>query len=212
MAVLRSSGEDPSSQAARLPTKDTLDSNSRSERYTCPQTLTTVGETSKDPPASSLFTEPLIPKCTSRQQRSSGGLQTDLPTGGATSGEPSTAEPIPNPSPARRLKTLLVAVAGFSKLGSVAGGTKRIIIDSTKKISDSNEPLSPGEKSRNVYKRLSVINNTLRNGFLSPTSSSRPGLTNSAHWTYGYICIALPPEDQLANLGKFLPRPTSFGR
>jgi hypothetical protein len=41
----------------------------------------------KDPPASSLFTEPLTPECTSRQQQSSAGLQTDLPIGGAVSGE-----------------------------------------------------------------------------------------------------------------------------
>ena len=51
MAVLKSSGEDPSSPAARLPTKDTLDSDSRSERHTCPQTLTTTAEAPKDPPA-----------------------------------------------------------------------------------------------------------------------------------------------------------------
>jgi hypothetical protein len=88
---------------------------------------------------------------------------------------------IPNPRPVRRLRTLLVVVAGLSKLGSVAGGTERIISDSTEEISDSNEPLSPGEKSRNVYKCLSVIDSTLRNGLLSPTSRPRPGLTNGAH-------------------------------
>lgn len=48
MAVLRSSREDSSSQAARLPAKDTFDSDSSSEqRHTCPQTLTTTGATQK---------------------------------------------------------------------------------------------------------------------------------------------------------------------
>ena len=54
--------------------------------------------------------------------------------------------PISNPRPGRKLKTLVIAAAWLSKLGAVAGGTERIIKDSTEEISDSNEG---GEKSKN---------------------------------------------------------------
>ncbi|RFU29392.1 hypothetical protein B7463_g6917, partial [Scytalidium lignicola] len=55
----------------------------------------TIRRNSQYPPAPSLSTEPLTPEYASRQQQPLGGLQTDLPTGGATSGEPSTVENLP---------------------------------------------------------------------------------------------------------------------
>lgn len=57
--------------------------------------------------------------------------------------------PISNSQRVPKLRTLFVAVAGLSRLGSVAGGTERIINDSIEEISNSNEPLSPGERSKN---------------------------------------------------------------
>lgn len=54
--------------------------------------------------------------------------------------------PIPSPRPGRKLKTVVIAAAWVSKLGCVAGGTERIIKDSTEEIIDSNEG---GEKSEN---------------------------------------------------------------
>lgn len=56
-----------------------------------------------------------------------------------------------NSQPVRKLRTLLVAIAALSRLGSavVRRGTERIINDSIEEISDSNEPLSSGERSRN---------------------------------------------------------------
>lgn len=57
--------------------------------------------------------------------------------------------PISDFQPVRKLNTQLVAVVGLSKLGSITGETERIINDSIKESSDSNEPLPPGEGSRN---------------------------------------------------------------
>lgn len=59
--------------------------------------------------------------------------------------------PISNSQPVPKLRTLLVAVAALSRLGSATArrGTKRIINDSIEDISDSNKPLSSGERSRN---------------------------------------------------------------
>jgi hypothetical protein len=54
--------------------------------------------------------------------------------------------PIPNRRPGQKLKTVVIAAASLSNLRSVAGGTERIIKDSTEEISDSNEG---GEKSKN---------------------------------------------------------------
>jgi hypothetical protein len=54
--------------------------------------------------------------------------------------------PIPNLRLGRKLKTVVIAAAWLSKLGSVARGTERIIKDPTEQISDSNEG---GEKSKN---------------------------------------------------------------
>jgi hypothetical protein len=58
---------------------------------------------------------------------------------------------ISNSQPVLKLRTLLVAVAAFSRLGSAAvrRGTEHIINDSTEEISDSNEPLLSGERSKN---------------------------------------------------------------
>jgi len=66
-----------------------------------------------------------------------------------TSAVNSIGASISDSQPVLKLRTLLVAVAGLSRLGSVAGGTEHIINDSIEEISDSNEPLSPGERSRN---------------------------------------------------------------
>src|ERR1035438_6387297 len=54
--------------------------------------------------------------------------------------------PIPNLRLGRKLKTVVIAATWLSTLGSVAGGTERIVKDSTEEISDSNEG---GEKSKN---------------------------------------------------------------
>ena len=54
--------------------------------------------------------------------------------------------PIPNLRPGRKLKTVIIAAAWLSKLGFIAGGTERIIKDSTEEIDDSNKG---GEKSKN---------------------------------------------------------------
>jgi hypothetical protein len=54
--------------------------------------------------------------------------------------------PISNLRPRRKLKTVVIAAVLVSKLGSIAGGTQRIIKDSTEEISDSNKG---GEKSKN---------------------------------------------------------------
>jgi hypothetical protein len=43
---------------------------------------------------------------------------------------------------------------GISNDTSVAGGTKRIINGSIEENSDSNEPFSPGERSRNDLSTL----------------------------------------------------------
>jgi hypothetical protein len=94
MALLRSSRANPPSQAAQIPANHPSDSDSLPERHLYSQTITTdlpLGETPKAPPAPSLSTGPLTPECTSQQQPL-GGLQTDPPTGRATSGQPSTAE------------------------------------------------------------------------------------------------------------------------
>ena len=95
MALLRSSRANPPSQAAQIPANRP---ESRPERHLCSQTITTdllLGETPKAPPAPSLSTGPLTPECTSRQQQPLGDLQTGLPTRGATSREPLTAENLP---------------------------------------------------------------------------------------------------------------------
>jgi hypothetical protein len=80
------------------------------------------GETFNHPPALSLSTGPLAPKCTSRQQKTLGSLQADPlqadpPTEGATSGELSTAENLPISPPA-----LESASHGRSTANSPSGG------------------------------------------------------------------------------------------
>ncbi|KAF4625635.1 hypothetical protein G7Y89_g12530 [Cudoniella acicularis] len=136
-----------------------------------------LGEALKDSPTPSLSTGPLTPECASRQQKPF-GLQTDLPTGGGASGEPSTAKNLPisppalespsngrlttnNPSrgyqPAENsAKNLLMAedpsrilvAEGISNDTAITGGTERIINNSIEEVSDSNEPLSLEDKSR----------------------------------------------------------------
>jgi hypothetical protein len=54
--------------------------------------------------------------------------------------------PILNLRLGRKLKTVVIVAAWLSKLGSVAGKTKRIIKDPIEEISDSNKG---GEKSKN---------------------------------------------------------------
>jgi hypothetical protein len=56
------------------------------------------------------------------------------------------AVPISNLRPGRKLKAVVIAAVWFFKLGYVAGGTQRIIKDSTEEISESNKG---GEKSKN---------------------------------------------------------------
>ena len=103
MAFLRSSRANPQSEAVQIPAKDSLDSESRSKRHSRSQTISTdpaSGETPQSPPALSLSAGPLTVEYTSQQQQPLGGLQTNPPTGGTTSGEPSTAENLPISPPA----------------------------------------------------------------------------------------------------------------
>ncbi|KAH8792212.1 hypothetical protein F5882DRAFT_376769 [Hyaloscypha sp. PMI_1271] len=140
-------------------------------------------EALKDLRASSISTSPLT-ECTSQQQQPLGSLQIGLPTDGATSREPSTAENMsiflsafeipPNgrlttssPSGGYQLAESLTETSSLTEdpptipadevnrfqlssspsyIRSVAGGTERIIKDSTEEITNSNEG---GERSKN---------------------------------------------------------------
>jgi hypothetical protein len=79
--------------------------------------------------------------------------------------------PPPNLPLGRKLKTVFIAAVWFSKLGSVAGGTERIIKDPIKEISDSNEG---GEKSKNE----DIINGrdecSICEKYVKPFSYTRP--------------------------------------
>jgi hypothetical protein len=74
------------------------------------------GETLKDLPASSISTEPLM-ECTSQQQQPLDSLQIGLPTKGATSREPSTAENMPI-----SLSALEIPPNGRLTISSLSGG------------------------------------------------------------------------------------------
>ncbi|KAK3942092.1 hypothetical protein QBC46DRAFT_85201 [Diplogelasinospora grovesii] len=64
---------------------------------------------------------------------------------------------ISNSQPVLKLRTLLVAVAGLSRLGSVAGGTERIINDSIEEISahflQEQDAIPHIESSTRAYER-----------------------------------------------------------
>jgi hypothetical protein len=77
------------------------------------------GETLKDLPASSIPTEPLT-ECTSQQQQPLGSFQIGLPTEGATSREPSTAENMPI-----SLSALAIPSNGGLIMSSLSGGYQR---------------------------------------------------------------------------------------
>jgi hypothetical protein len=74
--------------------------------------------------------------------------------------------PIPNPRLVQKLRALFIILVSLFKLYSIAGKTKRIISNSTEEISSFNKLLSLSKKYKNIYKRLLVINNTIRNKLL----------------------------------------------
>jgi hypothetical protein len=178
MTVLRSSRANPPSQAARIPAEDPLESERRSERYhPRSQTLTTdpaLGETRKNPLA---LESPSNGQPTTNSP--SGGCQpagssarnppiaedpSGIPVAEGISNNTSSIEelsdkicsqqhgvPTSNSQPVLRLRTLFIAVAALSRLGSAAvrRGTERTINNSIEEINDSNELLSSGERFGN---------------------------------------------------------------
>lgn len=122
-----SSGENLPSQVAQIPP----------EHYSYSQTTS---------PASNIFTGPLT-ECMSQQQQPLGGVQTDPPTGEATSEEPSTAENLPVSPPA-----LEISSGGYH---SVENSTKspRMTEDSSTIPADEgiSNDTSSIELSDNIY-------------------------------------------------------------